>query len=176
MRDIVRPIVNLTIVCLVLALALAGANALTADSIKQTQIRISTEARRELLPEADDFDLVDLSTIEAPEGVTEIAKAKNGAGVIVKTSTKGYGGEVVMMTAFGSDGNVVACKVLSDEETPGLGKRIENASFLDQYKGQAGPFELGKNVQKLAGASISSRAATTSVNAAVEAYNLVKEG
>ena len=176
MREILRPIINLTVVCVVLALALAGANELTADSIEQTQIRISTEARQELLPEADDFEVIDLSTIEAPEEVTEIAKAKNGAGVVIETSAKGYGGEVVMMIAFGPDGNVVACKVLSNEETPGLGKRIENASFLDQYKGQPGPFELGQNVQKLAGASISSRAATTSVNAAVEAYNLVKEG
>ena len=172
-KDVVRAFVTLTIVCVVLALVLSGVNAMTVDTIEQKQIQIADESRRELLPQADTFEV---TTDGLPEGVVEVARAQNGAGYVIQTTAKGYGGDIVMMTAFDQEGKIVACKVLSSSETPGLGKRVEEDAFLSQFKGYDAPVEVGKEITKVTSASISSRAATSCVNLAIEAYAAVKEG
>lgn len=81
-----------------------------------------------------------------------------------------------MMTAFDAEGKIVACKVLSSSETPGLGKRVEEQAFLQQFAGHDAPVAVGKEITKVTSASISSKAATSCVNLAIEAYAAVKEG
>jgi Na+-translocating ferredoxin:NAD+ oxidoreductase subunit G len=67
-------------------------------------------------------------------------------------------------------------KVLANDETPGLGKKVEAGVFLDQFKGlgvtqdlSVYPHESGKYIiDAVAGATISSRAVTEAVNAAIQ--------
>ena len=173
MKEVVRAFVTLTVVCVVIALLMSGVNAMTVDTISQMQVQIADEARRELLPDADGFDVTEDGLAE---GVLDVARAQNDAGYVIKTTAKGYGGDIVMMTAFDAEGKIVACKVLSSSETPGLGKRVEEQAFLQQFAGHDAPVAVGKEITKVTSASIYSKAATSCVNLAIEAYAAVKEG
>ena len=89
------------------------------------------------------------------------------------------------MTGISAEGEITGVVILDHSETPGLGANAERASFTDQYK-QPAPengITLVKNkapaegeIEALTGASITSRAVTNAVNAAIEQYNAVKGG
>ena len=106
-------------------------------------------------------------------------------GYVFETGSSGYGGTVKVMTGIDTAGSITGVVILSHEETPGLGANAERASFTDQYK-QAVPengITLVKNktpeageVEALTGATITSRAVTDAVNAAIEQYNAIKGG
>ena len=65
---------------------------------------------------------------------------------------------------------------MSLSETPGLGSRVQEAAYLDQYKGQSGTLTLGEDVDAIAGATVSSRAVLNGVNRAVEILNRTVKG
>ena len=109
------------------------------------------------------------------EGVTEIYKAKNGAGYTITAFGKGYGGAVNYMVAFDNDGKIVNLKVLSHSETAGLGSKIENPEFLAKFKGTDKELTSG-DIDMIGGATISSNASLDAVNTARKAFNQYAKG
>ena len=95
---IFKPIVVLGVICVVVTGALAATNSVTGPIITAAIEAAETAARTELLPEADSFtEVKDI----AVENVSGIYTADNGAGAVITASGKGYGGDVVVMVAFG---------------------------------------------------------------------------
>ena len=78
-NEIVKPIVVLTVICLVVTALLAYVNLVTSPIISESEKEAAAQARMEVLSEADSFDVVDA---ELPEGVTEAYKASNGTGLV----------------------------------------------------------------------------------------------
>ena len=110
-NDILKPVVVLTTICLVVSGLLGLTNSVTAPIIEENARLAADAARIELLPTATDgFDFVDGVDME---GVTEIYKARNGAGYTITAFGKGYGGAVNFMFAFDNDGKIVDLKVPS---------------------------------------------------------------
>ena len=68
-----------------------------------------------------------------------------------------------------ADGTLSGIRIGSNSETAGLGARIVEPDFYEQYAGQTPPINLGEQVQAITGATISSRAVTNGVNLAFEA-------
>jgi electron transport complex protein RnfG len=127
----------------------------------------------ELLPDADDFTEVTGITVE---NVDSVYTANNGAGTIVTSSAKGYGGDVVVMTAFTPDGTIKQIKVTEQEETKGIGSNVAaNSSYWENYAGLSADHALvlDQDVDRYTGATISSKALNSAVNAAIEAYNAI---
>jgi electron transport complex protein RnfG len=63
-------------------------------------------------------------------------------------------------------------EIVSMSETSGLGANAKEESFRDQYIGGSGPFSLTKNggtIEALTSATVTSRAFTAGVNAALAA-------
>lgn len=175
-KEILKPALTLFIICLAVTALLAGTNLLTRDRIEE-QSRIAAEnARRVVLAEATDFEEKDGYYVGSASGGI--------VGYVFETESKGYGGTVRVMTGIDAEGSITGVVILEHEETPGLGANAEKASFTDQYKQPAGSgITLIKNrapndgeVQALTGASITSNAVTTAVNAAIDQYNTVKGG
>lgn len=171
----VSPILKMVVICAVTSLLLALTNDLTAGRIEENLAAEANTAMQQLLPEADTFETVPV-TVEAPN-VTAMYRAANGAGYVITAFGQGYGGRVPAMVAFGPDGNIVGVKFLANSETPGVGDRVSSdADFATQFAGLP-PSQLAiSDIDAFTGATISSKAALTAVNAANALYEEQVQG
>ena len=171
-NKIFKPIVVLCVICIVMTGALAATNGVTAPIIEAATIAAQNAARTELLPEADNFTKVEGLNVA---NVVEAYTADNGTGVVVTSIGKGYGGEVTVMTAFTPDGTIKQLKVTSQAETQGLGTKVTtDSSYWARYEGlEAKTLTLGTDVDAMTGATISSKALISAVNAAIDGYNAI---
>jgi electron transport complex protein RnfG len=172
-NKVFKPIVVLCVICIIITGALAVTNSMTAPVIAAATAEAQRLARMELLPDADDFTEVTGITVD---NVESIYTANNGAGTIVTSSGKGYGGDVVVMTAFTPDGTIKQIKVTEQEETKGIGSNVAaNSSYWEKYAGLSGAqaLVLDQDVDRYSGATISSKALNAAVNSAIEAYYMI---
>lgn len=170
----------LPIICLLLGTALAVVYNITAPIIADVEKQTATQARQEVLSEADDFTLVEASFAE-DLGIVDVYKANNGSGMTVNLITSGYGGEISLMVGIKSDGTIAGVKILTHSETPGLGAKTALPDFLDKYKGKSGTLTVVKNsatsdqdIVAVSSATTSSKAVTKAVNNALTAFDQVK--
>lgn len=171
-NKVFKPIVVLCAICIVVTGALAATNSVTAPIIEAATKAAEEAARTELLPDAQGFEAVDLTA----ENVSAIYTTTNDVGVVITSSAKGYGGDVVVMTAFNPDGTIKQIKVTEQAETKGIGSNVvANADYWTRYEGLASDHELvlNQDVDAYTGATISSRAVLSAVNSAIAAYNQI---
>jgi len=87
------------------------------------------------------------------------------SGIAVKTWTmKGFSGRIRLMVGFDKTGNIINISVLEHKETPGLGTKMSDADFKDQYKNK-NPGNYNIDVKKYGGEINSITAATISAQA-----------
>lgn len=172
-NKIFKPIVVLVIICIVITGALAATNSVTDPIIDEATRVAQQKARTELLPEAEDFEPV--TGVEV-ENVSDIYASTNDVGVIITSSAKGYGGDVVVMTAFNPDGTIKQIKVTEQAETKGIGSKVVSTpSYWENYMGldASDALVLNEDVDAVTSATISSTALINAVNSAIEAYNAI---
>lgn len=179
-KDILMPVAVLTAICVIISAALSLTNLLTADKIADIEKENQNKAMATLIPDCEYEDLLNYLTFDKAFPVTAFYAAKSGdeiKGYIVTSSAKGYGGEVKIMTAISPDKKVIGVNVLSiADETPGLGQNVGKPDFYGQFKDKTKNIILIKNgadsakneINAVTGATISSKAATNAVNAALE--------
>lgn len=168
---IFKPIVVLCAICAVITGALAMTNSMTAPIIAEATRVAQENARKELLPDADSFTKVEGVAVE---NVSDIYVADNGVGTVITCAAKGYGGTITVMVAFTPESTVKQIKITEQAETAGLGSKIQTEkSFLDSFvELPAEDFEV-TDINAISGATISSKAVTAAVNAAIDAYNAI---
>ena len=172
-NKIFKPIVVLCVICIVITGALAATNSVTAPVIAEATRLAQEQARAELLPEADGFEQVEGVAVD---NVSDVYAATNGAGYVITSSAKGYGGTMTVMTSFTPDGQIKQLKVTESAETQGIGSNVSTkADYWAKYAGLDGTHELVLNtdVDAYSGATISSRALNNAVNSAIAAYNAI---
>lgn len=169
-KDVIKPIVVLVCICLVVTALLAYINSVTAPIIKKADEKAAEQARMEVLPKADDFELMNVKKL--PECVTEVYKAKNGAGYVFMLSVKGYGGDMKLICSMNSGGEIEQTKTLSHSETSGLGSKTAEDPYRKQYSGKSE--KTVDEVDAVSGATISSNAYIKAVKDALKAYDIVK--
>lgn len=175
-------------ICAVAALALGLTNNITAPIIEQRNIQANNESRQMVLPQATEFVQMDNSIFANVEGleeglVSEVYEGKNKdevVGYTIKTLPKGYGGKIELIVGISKDGLVTGTNIGSMSETPGLGSKASEPKFNDQFKDKPATTELSvvkgnasseNEIQAISGATITSKAVTKGVNAAIEVYN-----
>ena len=172
-NKIFKPIVVLCVICIVVTGALAATNGMTAPIIEAATLAAQEAARTELLPDAQGFEKVEGVDVA---NVSDVYRTTNDVGVVITSSAKGYGGDVVVMTAITPDGNIKQIKVTEQSETKGIGSNVVSTpSYWERYEGvSAGQaLVLNQDIDAYSGATISSRAVLTAVNSAIEAYNQI---
>ncbi|WP_300756850.1 FMN-binding protein [uncultured Brachyspira sp.] len=109
-------------------------------------------------------------------------------GYAMLASAGGYNGQNKVLVGFDANAEVITAIVVTEQaETPGLGAKITEASFRDQFKGQSTivPLSVVKGIKPeeaqeaqiaaISGATISSASVVNAVNSAKdEAVNLFK--
>ena len=171
MKSLLKPIIVLTAIALVCTAALAGVNSLTKDIIAKAAAEKKAQSMSELFPDETDYEAVEISAeLLKKYNVSAVSKAKGGSGYVVEHAASGYGGEILMMSAFSPDGKIVGVKILSHEETSGIGTRVvEGDGFLSQFKDKDCTKEAG--VDAVSGATVSSKATTNGINNACNLFN-----
>ena len=169
-KDFITPIVVLALICLVISAALAYTNSVTEPIIKQDALDRAEAARIEVMPEADAFELMDLTGL--PETIKEIYRSTNDVGYVFMITTQGYGGDMDLICGIDADGKITACKTLAHSETAGLGSKTAEVDFRSQFIGKDSNLD---GVSAISGATISSTAYIGAINDAFTAYETAKE-
>lgn len=177
-EDIIKPVGVLLAICIIIPLALSITNKVTVKKIAELEAANSKKNMQSLI-DADNFK-------ECENGeITYHAAIKGGetAAYIFTESSKGYGGDVSVMTAIKPDGTVAGVAILDvSGETPGLGQNAAKESFFSQYIGLKKGVSVLKNgakaenneVDAVTGATITSTAVTRAVNTALDNFEKVK--
>jgi Na+-transporting NADH:ubiquinone oxidoreductase subunit C len=140
------------------------------------------DARVEALPAA-----AAAAGAPAPEPVYRVKDTAGAtAGWVITRTGPGLWGDIVMVVGFGADRvRLSGIEFLKQQETPGLGARVAEPWFKQQFKGKRGPFTtVGEGeptaenqFDAITGATITSNAVKAIVNAVVDAAgSLPKEG
>lgn len=172
--ETVRPVVVLVAICM-LAGALLGVVHYVTDPVAQANAdRKAQETYAQLVPQAALFEPVDCTV----EGCTAALEARDASGAVIAhvivAQSKGYGGQVPIAVAFGTDGTVTSITTMANDETPGLGTKIANDSYIGQYVGLGAESITADDIDLISGATISSKAALSAFNIAVTAYEEVR--
>lgn len=170
-------ILSLAFISLAASAALGMVYNLTKGPIEQANKAKEVSAITEVLPAFDNDPTVSLKTMN---GLTLYSgtQADQPVGVAVKTFTdKGFSGNFSLMVGFLPDGTIHNISVLDQKETPGLGSKMKEDKFKNQFLGKnPGTFKLlvkkdGGDVDAITAATISSRAYCDAVQ---KAYDLWK--
>jgi electron transport complex protein RnfG len=132
-----------------------------------------------LLPEAERFE-PDTVILDGDSSVIYHAYDENDTkvGIVFTVAPKGYAGPVETMVGLRADSTVSAIRIASAAEgmteTPGLGARVLEDWFRDQFKGLKHDdlylTKEGGKVEAITAATISSKAVTSGIRNGIERY------
>ena len=117
------------------------------------------------------YSLYDEGAVSVDEetGESSVDQSFPAVGYAFMTNGRGYGGKIGILVGLETSRALRGIRVISHQETPGLGAKITNADFLDQFAGLV-PDQLvlardGGAIDAITGATISSRAVAEGVSA-----------
>jgi len=177
-------VLSLTLIALGSSAGLGFVYELTKEPIALSVLNKKLNAIREVVPEFDNNPNDEMYMLATGEGDSlEIYPArKNGEiiGYAVNTYTnEGFSGYINLMAGFKPDGTIINISVLQQKETPGLGTKMSDPGFKDQFmEKNPADFQLkvirdGGPVDAISAATISSRAFCDAIE---RAYNTLQKG
>lgn len=169
-NQIVRLAVILFIVSAITSGVLGLVNMFTKDIIAEQQ-RLKTEAAyNAVLPYDGGYTEVNFDK-EAWPTVNTISAAGD-EGWVVELSFSGAQSTITAAFGVSSDYTITGVSVIDHAETSGLGAKITETSFTDQFIGQTEGMAVTKDggtIDAITAATISSRAMANAGNTAIEA-------
>ena len=174
-NDIVKSVVVLTVICLVVSGLLAVVNHFTAPVSAKNAADRAIAARREIIPDADSFEEVDTSGLDASIADAYCGLDASGSilGYIFTAKQNGFGGTITVMCGISADGTIIACRTMDvSSETSTLGGKTTNPEYTAQYTGQDSSLS---GVQAISGATITSNAYKKCVESAFTAFKAITE-
>ncbi|HRT82997.1 MAG TPA: FMN-binding protein, partial [Oscillospiraceae bacterium] len=133
-------------------------------------------AEKALLPEAETFEEMTGTLADGSKATYTVGKNAEGevAGYVFKTEARGFENVILVNTGINTDGLITGVRILSIEDTEGIGTQVKEEDFLNQFKGlgEGGKVESGKDagdgrVVVISGATISSTGVVNAVNLAL---------
>ena len=177
-------VLSLSMISLVASACLGFVYEFTKGPIEISKLNKKVDAIKQVVPEFNNNPYNEMFRLPTGEGDSlDIFPAKKDSilvGYAVNTYTnKGFSGNIIMIAGFKPDGTIINIKVLEHKETPGLGTKMTDPSFKDQFM-EKNPAEFSLKVKKDGGpvdaitaATISSRAFCDAVK---RAYNTLQKG
>ncbi len=192
MRELFKLCIVLTVICCCAALSLAYVYQLTKDPIAYQKRQKKIRAINAVFPRYEDaagLDIVrvpvcdeKLQTDGACKTFYHIKNNRAVLGIAFEVSrVSGYGGDINLMLGVLPGGEISGIKIIEHHETPGLGAKITNEKFYQQFSGktlEGTAWKLSKNggdIDQVSGATISSTAVLTAVREGLKMYSEHKE-
>lgn len=169
-KYVLRLALTLLIITAVVAVALAGVNSITQPRIEAFNAQKLQTAIEQVLPGGGEA----VAFTDETGLVSTVYQGESGYAVEVRPV--GFsGGAITMMVGIDNDGKVLGISVVNQTETAGLGAvcaatTSAGEAFRGQYVGTSGTLAVNKDggqIDAITGATITSRAVTTGVNAAL---------
>ncbi|MBC8312894.1 MAG: RnfABCDGE type electron transport complex subunit G [Candidatus Cloacimonetes bacterium] len=174
MKDILKITVVLLIICIIAGGVLAFVYKKTAPKIAENKKLEEENARKEVLPKAEYFESVsDNGKIFYYKGFNE---NQNLVGFAFQCEKEGYSSTIQTMVGIDTLFQITGIKIVSQQETPGLGAKVSKLEFTEQFKSK-NPEKIladkdGGKIESITGATISTRTITNSIR---EKFKNIKE-
>lgn len=180
MKETIKLIVVLTVICSVAGLMLAAVNKVTKTPISAAARTEKLNAMKKVLPEFNNEPDKDVHILSANDKPWEFYIARKdgkftGAAFVV-SSDKGYGGKISVMVGVDSYEELHAIAILKQLETTGLGAKIEELEFRNAFPGRSlsetkwAVKKDGGDIDQITAATISSRAVVDAIAEGVKVY------
>lgn len=171
MKSKIMPTVILGIICLVSALILSAINLVTAPEIARRQHEENLNAMREVLPEATNPMLTEVYKSQIDSSITAVYE--DAAGYIFQVETTGKNPGMIVMIGIDNEGKIAGTKCTANGETPTYAKPVFDVTENGFYKGMS-----SSNFKEhlVAGSTMTSKAYSGAVKAALDAYSIIKGG
>ncbi len=162
--------VLLTIVVAVCVSVLTYVDSITREKISAQEDEAIKILLTEMFPEMSRYNFKD--------DIYTIYSDGDKVGYAFLAIGKGYGGDINILVGLEDEETVKGIKIVSQEETPGLGTRITEPSFTDQFVGvEINDIALsrdGGQIDAITSSTISSSAVVEAVrNTALEKVKLL---
>jgi electron transport complex protein RnfG len=183
-------VVVLTAICAGSALVLSYANVATKAQREYQLLKYVKEPSiKAVLSGYDNDPIRDRFTMKlgtddkgAP-ATKNVFPAKQGSellAVAYGTSAIGYHGPIEVMVGIDAGGTLTGISVMTHTETPGLGARVVEDDFTEQFKGLTLSDELdlsanGGKIDAISGATLSSKGVLKAVRKALELFPAVQQ-
>lgn len=168
-------VIILTIISMISGGALAFVYSLTSPKMQEVALQKQQDSIFEVLPGIESYrEYKNDKNILIFEGLDDSGSIK---GLAFVSEGAGFQGKIRLMVGLDLHSKqITGYKVLEHQETPGLGARITEGEFKDQFsnKSWADPFKVKDDIIPITGATISSKAVTDlmkkSVNEVIDIY------
>lgn len=178
LRDMAKTAGVLFAITFLVALMLVVGNYFTKGRIEMRREMEEVAAKQQVLADAAHFEEALFDNLAEGEKLS-VGYDENNAvvGYCVTTVSKGYGGDITVLTGIHPDKTIARVRILDHSETASVGSKAESnpALLLDTYMGRTGPFVVNKNkttdpngIVAISGATVTSRAVNDAVNRAME--------
>ena len=180
MRDIIRMVVVLTLICAASGITLSAIYRLTEAPIDYQTIKFVKEpAVKKVLTGYDNDPIMDRKSIVIgtdergrPIELTIFPAKRQGEtfAVAIEGRGKGFHGTIGVMVGVSKEGKLTDIGITNHSETPGIGSRITGPTFTNQFRGL--PTTGEPKVDGISGATYSSKGVMRAVR---EALGYVKK-
>ncbi|MCQ2397977.1 MAG: FMN-binding protein [Sphaerochaetaceae bacterium] len=143
MKKYIKVVLVLTSICAVAAVLLALVNSVTAPIISLHEEEAAMKALEEVSCGMEIGDRTDMTESETVNHYYKlhIAGGVTG-GYILDLSGKGYGGALALVACYDPNGKLLAAKIVSENETPGVGKKATLSGYMDKFIGKGTQFPI----------------------------------
>jgi len=178
----INMLVTLVAVTLVASTALGFVYELTKEPIAAARLARKLEAIDAVVDAYDNNpvdDMYKIPTVDGTDSLECYPAWKDGTlvGTAVRSySKKGYGGLIWVMIGITPEAKISETAVVEHKETPGLGTKMSDPKFKDQFKGiDPAQFNMkvvkdGGGIDAITAATISSRAFCEAAQLAFDSY------
>lgn len=182
-KGLVKPAVVLGSTAIAMALLLGVVRSITLRPIEEAQNQKVLNAIAMVTGDFDNDPFAEKMIISTPDRKDkfEMYPARLDGrlnAVAIKSYTNiGFGGRIELMTGFDVDGAIKTFKIISSNETPGLGSKTDEPKFKKQLEGFYPEKQIlkvrqdGGDVDAVTAATISSRAVLRAIERAFLAFH-----
>jgi electron transport complex protein RnfG len=175
-------VLTLLVVTIASGVLLGAVNSITVGPKASAKLEKKLSALKLVLPEFNNNPVqnVELMIVKGIKDSVEIYPAFTNdifsGAAVTGISEKGFSGTIKIMVGFTNEGKIKNIVVLEQKETPGLGTKIKDDSFINQFRDKdLSQFNLkvskdGGEIDALTGATITTRAFCDATQMAFDAY------
>jgi electron transport complex protein RnfG len=165
-------VVMLLVVAFVCSIILSFVYSFTSPRITETQKKMTLDGLKQVI---DAYEFVDV----IPDTLwNAVDSSGNTIGIVFRVFPQGYGGAIPITVGLDTDERITGIRIASAaeglKETPGLGVKITEPDFTQQFAGKHGSqikiIKDGGEIDAITAATISSRAVCTGIRKGIETY------
>ncbi len=199
-QKLIKDAMILTVITLVAGMALGFVCEITREPIAKAEADALNKAYQSVFADAAEFEplsgfdadaatktVADAGYKEDKITACQVAKGADGSAlgyVISVVAGGGYGGDITFSLGITNEGVMNGYSITAINETPGLGMKSTEEKFYSQFEGiPVGTYEVTKSspagegeIEAISGATITSRAVTGGVNAAMAYFQTLEGG